>query len=127
LVSGENFGTGSSREQACTALKYSNISLVVVASASETFKRNAVNNGLLILECPTLANRLVAIAKKESKNVRRLSSNWSINADLARGYIELVENGKPSEKFALSKVGPAVQELIMAGTLEQWVKKRIQT
>ncbi|KAB2846053.1 MAG: homoaconitase, partial [Ignavibacterium sp.] len=45
LVGGFNFGTGSSREQAATALKYKGIQLVVAGTFNETYKRNALNNG----------------------------------------------------------------------------------
>jgi len=44
--------TGSSREQAATSLKYRGLSLVVAGSYSETYKRNALNNGLLTIEAP---------------------------------------------------------------------------
>jgi homoaconitate hydratase len=47
LVGGFNFGTGSSREQAATALKYKGIQLVVAGTFNETYKRNALNNGYL--------------------------------------------------------------------------------
>ena len=46
LVAGHNFGSGSSREQAVTALKAKGIQTIVAASFSATFKRNALNNGL---------------------------------------------------------------------------------
>lgn len=55
IVSGHNFGTGSSREQAATALKFRGISCVIAASFSETYLRNAFNNGYLCLACETLS------------------------------------------------------------------------
>ena len=39
LIAGFNFGTGSSREQAATALKHAGVQLVVAGSFSETYKR----------------------------------------------------------------------------------------
>ncbi len=56
LVGGFNFGTGSSREQAATALKYKGIKCVIAGSLNETYKRNALNNGFLIIECPQLVS-----------------------------------------------------------------------
>eukprot|EP00002_Diphylleia_rotans_P012819 TRINITY_DN2502_c0_g1_i5.p1 TRINITY_DN2502_c0_g1~~TRINITY_DN2502_c0_g1_i5.p1 ORF type:complete len:631 (+),score=113.70 TRINITY_DN2502_c0_g1_i5:45-1937(+) len=50
LVGGFNFGTGSSREQAATSLIYKGIRLIIAGSYSETYKRNALNNGLLAIE-----------------------------------------------------------------------------
>ncbi|MCL4221722.1 MAG: homoaconitase [Phycisphaerales bacterium] len=55
IVSGHNFGTGSSREQAATALKFRGISCVIAASFSETYLRNAFNNGYLCLACEPLS------------------------------------------------------------------------
>lgn len=53
LVSGENFGCGSSREQAPQALKQSGFSAVIAKSFARIFYRNAFNIGLLLLECNT--------------------------------------------------------------------------
>ncbi|KAG8790309.1 mitochondrial Homoaconitase [Serendipita sp. 398] len=47
LVSGYNFGTGSSREQAATALKSAGVPLVISGSFGDIFKRNAINNALI--------------------------------------------------------------------------------
>src|SRR6266850_2104279 len=52
VVSGFNFGTGSSREQAVTCLKAKGIPLVIAASFSQTYLRNAYNNGFLCIEVP---------------------------------------------------------------------------
>ena len=48
IVGGFNFGTGSSREQAVTCLKAKGIPLVIAASFSQTYLRNAYNNGFLV-------------------------------------------------------------------------------
>ena len=58
VVGGLNFGTGSSREQAATALKFKGIPCVIAASFSETYKRNAFNNGFVVFECPELVTHL---------------------------------------------------------------------
>ncbi len=58
VVGGFNFGTGSSREQAVTALKCKGIPLVIAGSFSQTYLRNAFNNGFLCIETPELVNRL---------------------------------------------------------------------
>src|SRR5438477_5528893 len=58
VVGGLNFGTGSSREQAATALKFKGIPCVIAASFSETYKRNAFNNGFVVFECPELITYL---------------------------------------------------------------------
>ncbi|KAI7141248.1 Homoaconitase [Hortaea werneckii] len=60
LVSGFNFGCGSSREQAATALLAKKIPLVVAGSFGNIFGRNAINNALMGVEVPKLIQRLRA-------------------------------------------------------------------
>src|SRR4030095_5683139 len=60
VVAGFNFGTGSSRERAPTALKFKGIPCVIAGSFSETYKRNAFNNGFVVFECPELVTHLRA-------------------------------------------------------------------
>ena len=50
LIVGKNFGCGSSREQAVTALKFAGITAVVGKSFARIYFRNAVNNGLILVE-----------------------------------------------------------------------------
>jgi homoaconitate hydratase len=114
LVGGYNFGTGSSREQAATALKYKGIQLVIAGSLSETFKRNALNNGLLIIDSPELIDDL-----KDRFGSKKLTVKTDLEAiiDFKRSVIDL--NGKT---YSIDPIGEAAQELIVAGGLENWVK-----
>ena len=50
IVAGKNFGCGSSREQAPEVVKALGISCVVAKSYARIFFRNAINNGLLLIE-----------------------------------------------------------------------------
>ena len=52
VVGGRNWGCGSSREQAVTALVYSGIRAVVAVSFGRIFYRNAINQGLWALTVP---------------------------------------------------------------------------
>ncbi|MBI5565349.1 MAG: hypothetical protein HY870_10650, partial [Chloroflexi bacterium] len=52
IVAGRNWGNGSSREQAVTALKYKGISAVVAKSFARIYFRNGINQGLLLITCP---------------------------------------------------------------------------
>lgn len=52
VVAGRNWGNGSSREQAVTCLVAAGVYAVVAASFARIFYRNAINNGLLVVECP---------------------------------------------------------------------------
>jgi homoaconitate hydratase len=58
LVSGFNFGCGSSREQAATAILAKGIPLVVSGSFGNIFSRNSINNALMGVEVPKLISRL---------------------------------------------------------------------
>lgn len=60
LVSGFNFGCGSSREQAATAILAKGIPLVVSGSFGNIFSRNSINNALMGVEAPRLIERLRA-------------------------------------------------------------------
>ncbi|KAK5719653.1 mitochondrial Homoaconitase [Elasticomyces elasticus] len=60
LVSGFNFGCGSSREQAATAILAKKIPLVVAGSFGNIFGRNSINNALMGVEVPRLVERLRA-------------------------------------------------------------------
>ncbi|KZF21393.1 homoaconitase [Xylona heveae TC161] len=58
LVTGFNFGCGSSREQAATAILAKQIPLVVSGSFGNIFSRNSINNALMGVEVPRLVQRL---------------------------------------------------------------------
>lgn len=58
LVAGFNFGCGSSREQAATAILAKKIPLVVSGSFGNIFARNSINNALMGVEVPRLVQRL---------------------------------------------------------------------
>lgn len=54
IVAGKNFGCGSSREQAPEIIKACGIKCVIAKSFARIFFRNAINNGLLLIEQPDL-------------------------------------------------------------------------
>ena len=54
IVAGKNFGCGSSREQAPEIIKALGIQCVIAKSFARIFFRNSINNGLLLIEQPTL-------------------------------------------------------------------------
>ena len=119
LVGGFNFGSGSSREQAATALKYSGIQMVIAGSFSETYKRNAINNGFLVIEAPELVNDL-----KSKFGSQKLTVKSGIIAELNFKKSILTANNK---KYSISPIGTAAQDLIVLGGLENWVKNQINT
>jgi len=54
IVAGRNWGNGSSREQAVTCLVASGVKAVIAASFARIYYRNAINNGLLVIQCAEL-------------------------------------------------------------------------
>jgi len=117
LVSGFNFGTGSSREQAATALKYRGIRLVLAGSFSETYKRNAINNGFLVIEAPELVKDL---SKQFGGNELTIRTGLKAKIDFKNAALTV-----NSKTYSLAPIGTAAQELIVAGGLGAWVKKQL--
>lgn len=80
LVGGKNFGCGSSREMAAEVLVALNIKCVIAKSFARIFFRNAINNGLLLIESEELPDNCeegdivnVEINKKISCNGKEYS------------------------------------------------------
>jgi homoaconitate hydratase len=121
VVSGFNFGTGSSREQAVTCLKAKGIQLVIAASFSPTYLRNAYNNGFLCVEVPDLVKRLRAqFAAEIVGKEKTIIAGDEIEVDFAAGVI-----GWHGEKFAFLPLGSVPQSLVIAQGVEKLVAKRL--
>jgi homoaconitate hydratase len=121
LVSGFNFGTGSSREQAATALKYRGIQLVIAGSFSQTYKRNAINNGFIVIEAPELVNKIKEKFKLEvASNKLTIRTNIEIKINFENSVIIVND-----EEYPIDPIGFAAQELVIEEGLENWVKKRL--
>src|ERR1700693_3249448 len=118
VVGGLNFGSGSSREQAATALKFKGIQCVIAASFSETYKRNAFNNGFVVFECPELVTHLRAIPR-----LRNAPTTVASEITIDYGKSVLTNEGK---SFAFPALSPAAQELIVAGGAENLVAARLR-
>jgi 3-isopropylmalate/(R)-2-methylmalate dehydratase small subunit len=58
IVAGNNFGCGSSREQAPSALKYAGVAAIVAESFARIFFRNSINVGLPLMECVGVSNKI---------------------------------------------------------------------
>jgi len=114
LVGGYNFGTGSSREQAATALKYKGLQIVIAGSFSETYKRNAINNGFLVIESPELSEDLKTQFGTNSLTIR---TGIIAKIDFSKATLNAAD-----KTYQFGPVGTAAQELIVSGGLENWVK-----
>jgi 3-isopropylmalate dehydratase small subunit len=103
LVAGRNFGCGSAREQAVTAIMGLGIKAVVACSFARTFYRNAINSGLPIVECPDL---YAAAAEGDA-----------IRIDLTAG--EIHHNGS---RYAFPKFPDSMRQLLEVGGLAGYLK-----
>src|SRR5438552_9746557 len=117
VVAGFNFGTGSSREQAATALKFKGIPCVIACSFSETYKRNAFNNGFVVFECPELVTHLRTTLTDRAA----ITVGPEITIDYAKSILSV--DGK---SFAFPPLSPAAQELVVAGGAEKLVSSRLR-
>ena len=102
LVAGENFGCGSSREQAPVALKASGLKAVIAKSYARIFYRNAFNVGLCLVECETnfIDDMDELELNLEENMIRNLSKGLNIEIkpipDIMR---KILDNGGVIEYF----------------------------
>lgn len=65
LVVGKNFGCGSSREQAAMCLKYAGVGAIIAKSFARIFYRNAINQGLPIIESSEAVDVIISMDELE--------------------------------------------------------------
>jgi 3-isopropylmalate dehydratase small subunit len=104
LVAGDNFGCGSSREQAPLALKVAGVSAVVARYFARIFFRNAINIGLPVLEVPDL----------------EADSGDELEIDLRLGRVRNVTKGMTHEASAMPQV---MIDILAQGGLVAYLKK----
>jgi len=119
ILGGYNFGTGSSREQAATCLKFLGIGLVLAGSFSETYKRNAFNNGFLCVECPALLEDLRA-SFPDQLATRRTGRSLHVDFQSSTATYQ-------GKSYPISPLGAAAQDLVLAGGLEALVASRLES
>ena len=121
IVGGFNFGTGSSREQAVTALAAKGIPLVIAGSFSQTYLRNAFNNGFLCVEVPEFVKRLRELFADRIKTQRTIIPGEDVEIDFTTGTV--LYRG---ESFHFFPLGTVPQSLVIAGGVENLVSKRLE-
>lgn len=103
IVAGNNFGCGSSREQAAEVLVASGIRCIIAKSFARIFFRNAINNGVLLIENQELPDEVT------EGDLVTVTLNQNITC-----------NGK---QYSMAKIAPDLFKIIMAGGLVKSVQK----
>ncbi|KAL8637527.1 MAG: hypothetical protein Q9228_005212 [Teloschistes exilis] len=106
LVAGFNFGCGSSREQAATAILAKKIPLVVAGSFGNIFSRNSINNALMGVEVPKLVQRLRETFSGENPDVSQQNvTEPSRNSDSLDSPPTAPQLTPPQEKLLTRRTG----------------------
>jgi len=109
IVAGKYFGCGSSREQAATCLKAIGVSVLIAPSFARIFYRNAINQGLAIMVCPSITE----IVEDGDK----------LEVDPLSGEIKNLTNGKSA---TAKKLPPFIMGILENGGLIPHIKKSLQ-
>jgi 3-isopropylmalate/(R)-2-methylmalate dehydratase small subunit len=107
IVAGRNWGCGSSREQAVSALKYAGVGVIVAASFSRIYFRNCINQGVLPVVCPGL--------------VEVVHTGDLIQIDRDAGQIVA-----GAHTFTIPRLSPSVQAILDAGGLVPMLQRRFK-
>ncbi len=106
ILAGENFGCGSSREQPTVGLKALGIKAVIAKSFARIFYRSAINQGLILIECP------------EAVDAYRPGDEIEIDFDSGRLKVG-------TKEFQFPKLPPEILAIRDAGGLLEYVRKRL--
>ena len=106
IFAGKNFGCGSSREQPALGLKAVGIQAVVAKSYARIFYRAAINQGLLLIECPEAID-----AYQDGKDV---------SLDLEQGLITIGD-----KDFFFPTLPPEILAIRNAGGLLEYTRKKL--
>lgn len=121
FVGGFNFGTGSSREQAVTSLQARGIPLIIAASFSQTYLRNAFNNGFLCIEAPGFITRLrEQFAAQLKGGAKTVMPGDEVEVDFTSGLITY-----RGEQFHFPPLGSVPQSLVVAKGVENLVARKL--
>ncbi|MDD1671536.1 MAG: 3-isopropylmalate dehydratase [Methanomicrobiales archaeon] len=99
IITGNNFGCGSSREQAPLALREAGVVGVIAPFFARIFFRNAINVGLPLLECTC-----------------RCEEGVMVTADLAEGWVQVGGTCTPAPPLSPRMLGI----LTAGGLVEYW-------
>jgi len=91
LITGKNFGSGSSRQQAVDCFKALGVRAILARSFGAIYERNAINAAFPVLTCPSL-------------EFLELKTGQEVRIDLLKGEIRNMENGKTLRITPFSEV-----------------------
>lgn len=120
LVGGWDFGSGSSREEAATALKHRGLQMVIAGSFSQRFERDAFKNGHIVVECPDLVT--LVRARFGARNGPTVRPDVEVVVDFARSEVRFDGRG-----FPFSPLGEVAQRLVVAGGFEAMLREEISS
>jgi 3-isopropylmalate/(R)-2-methylmalate dehydratase small subunit len=106
IVAGRNFGCGSAMEVAVTVIQAAGIRAVIAESFSRSFYRNAINNGLLVIECDT----------------REIAEGHRVIVDLGAAA-PVVRNETAGFTLTARPMPAIMQEVLAAGGLVPYVRR----
>lgn len=95
IVGGKNFGCGSSREQAPEIIKALGIKCVIAKSFARIFYRNAINNGLLLIENPDLHDDVKEgeiVEVEVNKEIRYANKSYAFTS-LPQNLVDIINAG----------------------------------
>ena len=104
IVAGRNFGINSSREQAVHIMRLMGVAAIVAPSFGRQFFRNAINNGLPVVEC----------------DIAGIADGDGIAVDLATGSVDVASRNIHRSGAALPA---AVQRILAEGGLIAFLQK----
>jgi 3-isopropylmalate/(R)-2-methylmalate dehydratase small subunit len=107
IFAGKNFGCGSSREQPVLGLKAVGIKAVVAESFARIFYRSAINQGLILIECPDA--------------VKAYSEGDSIKFDIDDGRIIVGD-----KSFSFPKLPAEILAIKDAGGLLSYTRAKLK-
>ena len=114
IVSGNNFGAGSSREQAVTCLKASGISCIIAKSFARIYFRNAINEALPLVISPECSDFVL--------NNPEIAKNTEVQVDFDKGTINIGD-----QTFKFPKLDEQALKIFEAGGLVEYTKARLKT
>lgn len=104
VVAGNNFGLGSSREHAPQIIKIAGVGAVFAKSFARIFYRNAINIGLLAIECDTDS----------------IDAGDELELDIEKGVINNLTNGTIIQ---IEPIPPVMIQMLNDGGLVEHIKK----